>query len=109
MKGAAQTPGFTEGLQSENYFKMNLFEVSRCFCYFPQPIGLVIECLPMAREIGIQSQVESYQSLKKWHLIPRCLTLSIIRYVSRVKWNNPKKGVVPSPAPLVAIEKGDFG
>ena len=37
--------------------------------------------------------------LKKWYLIPPCLTLSIIRYVSRVKWSNPGKGVVPSPTP----------
>ena len=28
-----------------------------------------------------------------------CLTLSNIRYVSRVKWNNPGKGVAPSPTP----------
>ena len=28
-----------------------------------------------------------------------CLTLSNIRYVSRVKWTNPGKGVVPSPTP----------
>ena len=39
----------------------------------------------MARETGVQSQVESYQRLKKWYLIPPCLTLSIIRYVSRSK------------------------
>ena len=31
-------------------------------------------------------------------MIPTCLTLSIIRYISRVKWSNPGKGVVPSPA-----------
>ena len=29
-----------------------------------------------------------------------CLTLSNIRYVSRVKWSNPGKGVAPSPTPL---------
>ena len=46
-----------------------------------------------------QSQVESYQRLKKWYLMLSCLTFSIIRYVSRVKWSNPGKGVVPSPAP----------
>ena len=34
---------------------------------------------------------------KKWYLIPPGLTLSIIRYVSRVKWNNLGKGVAPSP------------
>ena len=28
-----------------------------------------------------------------------CLTLSNIRYVSSVKWNNPGKGVAPSPTP----------
>ena len=32
-------------------------------------------------------------------MIPPCLTLSHIRYVSRVKWNNPGKGVAPSPTP----------
>ena len=32
-------------------------------------------------------------------LIPPCLTLSIIRYVSRVKWSNPGKGVASSPTP----------
>ena len=36
-----------------------------------------------------------------------CLTLSIIRYGSRVKWSNPGKGVVPSlHLGAIAIEKG---
>ena len=30
--------------------------------------------------------------------MPPCLTLNIIRYIPRVKWNNPGKWVVPSPA-----------
>ena len=33
------------------------------------------------------------------YLIPLCLTLSNIKYVSRVKWSNPGKGVAPSPTP----------
>ena len=33
----------------------------------------------------------------KWYLIPPCLTLGNIRYVSRVKLSNPGKGVAPSP------------
>ena len=37
------------------------------------------ECSPMARETWVQSQVESYQRLKKWYLLPPCLTLSITR------------------------------
>ena len=32
-----------------------------------------------------------------WYLL--CLTLSIIRYISRVKWSNPGKGVAASPTP----------
>ena len=39
------------------------------------------------------------KTFKKWYLIPPCLILSIIRYVSRVKWSNPGKGVAPSPSP----------
>ena len=53
----------------------------------------------MARETCVQSQVESYQRLKKWYSMPPCLTLSIIRYGSMVKWCNPGKGVAPSPTP----------
>ena len=30
---------------------------------------------------------------KKWYLMPPKQTLSIIRYGSSVKWNNPGKGV----------------
>ena len=50
-----------------------------------------LKCSPIARETWVQSQVESYQRLKK--------TLSVIRYGSRVKWSNPGKGVAPSPTP----------
>ena len=53
----------------------------------------------MARETWVQSKVESYQRFKKWYLMLPCLTLSIIRCVSRVKWSNPGKGVAPSPTP----------
>ena len=53
----------------------------------------------MVWETGVQSQVESYQRLKKWYLMLPYLTLIIIRYRSRVKWSNPGKGVVPFPTP----------
>ena len=37
------------------------------------------------------------------------LTLSILRYVSRVKWSNPGKGVAPSPTPRgSSYWKGSF-
>ena len=35
----------------------------------------------------------------KWYLIHPCLTLSNIRYVSRIKWSNPGKEIAPSPTP----------
>ena len=48
-------------------------------------------------ETRVQSQVESYQKLKRLYLMPPCLTLCIIRYISRVRWRNPGKGVALSP------------
>ena len=56
-----------------------------------------LECSAMARETWVQSQVESYQRLKKWYLMPHCLTLSIIRYGSRIKWSDPRKRVTSPP------------
>ena len=53
----------------------------------------------MVWETSVQSQVESYQRSKKWYLMPPCLTLSNISYVSRVKWSNPEKRVAPFPTP----------
>ena len=55
---------------------------------------IVAKVYPMAWETWVQSQVESYQRLKKRFLVPPCLTLSIMRYKSRVKWSNPGKGVM---------------
>ena len=60
---------------------------------------LVGRVFAKAQETRVQSLVASYQRLKKWYLIPPCLTLSIIRYVSRVKWSNPREGVAPSSTP----------
>ncbi len=68
----------------------------------PGPLANTLTIMPlfgMGRKTWVQSQVESYQRLKKWYLMPPCLTLSNIRYASRVKWSNPGKGVAPSPTP----------
>ena len=62
----------------------------------------------MVQETWVQSQVVIPKTLK-WYLIPLCLTLSNIRYVSRVKWSNPGKGVAPAlHLGVVAFEKGAF-
>ena len=63
------------------------------------PLTKWLECSPLARETRFQSQVESYQRLKKWYLMSPCLTLSIIGYESRVKWSNPGRGVAPFSTP----------
>ena len=47
---------------------------------------------------SIQGRVKP--KTQKWYLIPLRLTLSIISYGSRVKWNNQGKGIVPSPISL---------
>ena len=63
----------------------------------------------MAQETWVQSQVESYQRLKKWYLMLPCLILSIIRQGSRVKWSNPRKGVASSPTPWCSsYQKGSL-
>ena len=53
----------------------------------------------MARQTWVQSQIESYKRLQKWYLMLPCLTLSIIRYGSKVKWINPGKRVAPFLTP----------
>ena len=64
----------------------------------------------MIREIGVQTQVKSYQRLKKGFLMPPCLALSTIRWGSRVKWSNPGNRVAPSPTPRCSCYwKGAYG
>ena len=60
------------------------------YIYIYRFIGLVGRVF--ANSKLVQSQVKSYQRFKKWYLILLCLTLSIIRYVSRVKWSNQGEG-----------------
>ena len=68
-----------------------------------------VEHSSRVQEIGVQSQVESYQRIKKWYLMRPCLTLSIIRYGLRVKWNDPVKGGAPFRSPRwSSYWKGSF-
>ena len=45
---------------------------------------------------GFNPRSSQTKDSKKWYFMPPCLTLSIIRYISRVKWSNSGKGVAPS-------------
>ena len=58
-----------------------------------------LECLTKAWEIGIQSLIKSYQRFKRWSLILPSLTLSIIRYGSRVNWSYPGNEVASFHTP----------
>ena len=62
------------------------------YIYIPD-IGIIVR---MFAKCPVQSQVMSYQRLKKWYLMPPCLTLSIIRYRSKVKGGKPGKRAAPS-------------
>ena len=58
---------------------------------------------------GVQSLAESYQSLKNRYLMPPCLTLSIIRYGSRVSEAIQGKELHPPlHLSVVVIVKGAF-
>ena len=57
----------------------------------------------------VQSQIESYQRLKKWYLMPPYLTFSIIRYKLRVSGEiQGKEFRSLLHFGVVAIEKGAF-
>ena len=60
----------------------------------------------MARGTGLQYQVKSYQRRKKVYVIHSYLTLSIIKYVSWLKRNNPdKRAALLLNLGVVAIKK----
>lgn len=50
----------------------------------------------MVQETRVQSLVKSYQKLKKFHLMPPCLTLSRTRCESGERREMQEKNVLPS-------------
>ena len=70
---------------------MYYFCIGNILYHIKNSLASWVACSLIVHVTWVQSQVTSYQRLKKWSLIPPCLTLSIIRYVSRVKWSNPGK------------------
>ena len=57
--------------------------------------------------LGVQSQVKSHQRLKKWYLIPPCLTLSIIKvYIKGKVEQSREKNCALTYTSAVANEKG---
>ena len=68
----------------EYFLNLSLYIYVHIYIYiYIGPSAKWFKCASMFRETGhFDQQVDSYQRLKKWYLIPR-LTLSIIRYRSR--------------------------
>ena len=46
---------------------------------------------------GFNPRLSHTKDSKKWYLMLTFLTLSIIRYGSRIKWSNPGNGIAASP------------
>ena len=66
-----------------------------CVCVY----YLVDKVFASSPGTGFNPRSSHTKDFKKWYLIPPCLTLSLIWYVSIVKWSNQGKGVAPSPTP----------
>ena len=67
----------------------------RRFLYFTNHYTQV----PMDQETGVQSQVKSYQRLKKMVLDAALLNTQQYKVRFKGKWSNPGNGVAPSPIP----------
>ena len=59
----------------------------------------LLECSPMARETRVQSQVESYQRLKKMALDASLLNTQHYKVWIKGKVEQPREGVAPSHTP----------
>ena len=66
-----------------HFLEFSSFDICRFYFYWPierdYKIWFEYYCSPMVQEIRVQSQVESYQRLKKWYLMQPCLILSFIK------------------------------
>ena len=67
--------------------------------WFHWAIGIMVSVHQWSRRAGFNPRLSHTKDSKIWYLMLPCLTLSIIRYGSRRKWSNPRKGVAPSPTP----------
>ena len=63
----------------------------------------------IARETMIQSQVESNQKLKKWYLMPPCLSLSITMYTSRVEQSRERSSAHSYTSVLYLLKRDPSG
>ena len=76
--------------------------------YILPGIGLMVRVF--ANGLGDRGSISGrvIPKIKKWYLMPPCLTHSIIRYGSRVKCGNPWKGVAPPTPWCGSYRKGNL-
>ena len=94
------------------YIYMCIFRYIYIYNIYKPDIGLAVRVFAnRPGDLGFNPRSSHTKDSKKWYLMPPCLTLSIIRYGSRVKWSNPGKEVAPSPTPWCSklSKKGAFG
>ena len=84
---------------SLNYYHMyNIERFSNQNCKDScRSIGLVFRVFVNVLEDRSSIPSRVIPKTQKWYLMWPCLTLSIIRYGSCVKWSNPGKGIAPPP------------
>ena len=74
-------------------------KISIYYVYAWPGIGIMVSVRQWSGRPGFNTWLRHTKDSKKWYLMPSCLMLCIIRYGSRVKWSNSRKGVAPSPTP----------
>ena len=88
---------FTDGFEDSNLI---LIIYTQLYFNYNRAIGIMVRVF--TNGLGNQVSIPGWviPKTQKLYLMPPYLTLSIIRYGSRVKWNNPGNGVAPSPTHL---------
>ena len=85
-------------LLSSQHDQCHHLNLQKCRSIHTDSLAQWVECSSMVLETGVQYQIDSNQRLKKKMVLDTSL-LNTQHYVSRVKWTNPGKGVVPSHTP----------
>ena len=83
----------------ERHYCIRYLSYTFIYTYITGSLASGVECSPNGP--GDRGSIPGRvipKTLKQYLILP-CLTLSNIRYVSRVKWCNPGKGAAPSPTP----------
>ena len=86
-------------VQTKMVFMLNWIVWNRTvyiYMYKYRTLAERLECSPLARETWIHSQIETYQRLKKWYLMPPCLTQHYkVQIKSKVERSTERSSALP--------------